>query len=114
MWTRGLKLFRRGGGMLSLLVLAAACVAQTPAGGDPYPLNPVFVSTPPVIDGVLNDAAWAAPPLKLGAWMTYNPLFGDQLKQQTEVWAGYDKQYLYFAFRCLDPEPDKIKSAVSR
>ncbi len=67
-----------------------------------------------MIDGKLDDAAWQTPPLKLGTWITYNPLFGEQMAQQTEVWVAYDKQYLYFAFRCLDPEPDKIKSAISR
>ncbi len=68
----------------------------------------------PVIDGVLDDAVWQTPPLKLGSWVSYNPLFGESLAQQTEVRAAYDQDNLYFAFRCLDPEPDKIKSSVAR
>ena len=69
---------------------------------------------PPVIDGVIDDAAWKAGPLKIGDWYTYNPLYGEKLAQKTEVWITYDKDYLYFAFRCLDPEPSKIKTSISR
>jgi len=72
------------------------------------------LNSPPAIDGVLDEPAWQAPPLPLGTWISYNPLFGEQAPQQTQVWVAYDKQNIYFAFRCLDPEPDKIKSSVSR
>jgi hypothetical protein len=27
---------------------------------------------------------------------------------------AYDSTAIYFAFRCLDPEPDKIRSTISR
>ena len=36
------------------------------------------------------------------------------MAQQTEVRAVYDERYLYFAFRCLDPEPGKVRSTISR
>src|ERR1051325_7910681 len=71
-------------------------------------------TTPPVIDGGLDDAAWRAPAPALGPWLTYNPLAGDTLVQQTEVRAAYDDRYLYFAFHCLDPEPAKVRSTISR
>ncbi len=98
----------------TLGALTASHSAPAPPDAEPHELKPPFLTSPPVIDGVLNDAAWRSPPLRLGSWITYSPLFGDRLAQQTEVWVAYDKQYLYFAFRCLDPEPDKIKSAISR
>src|SRR5712691_300518 len=69
---------------------------------------------PPVIDGVLDDEAWQNPPLALGDWITYNPLNGEKLAQRTEVHATYDDRYLYFAFHCLAPEPDKVRSTMSR
>ena len=28
--------------------------------------------------------------------------------------AGYDDAALYFAFHCVDPEPDKVRSTLSR
>ena len=43
--------------------------------------------TPPVIDG-----AWTTrrgrPPLPTGEWLSYNPLHGDTIPQQTTVWVG--------------------------
>ena len=72
------------------------------------------LSAPPAVDGKLNDAAWSMPPLALGEWLTYNPLYGGKLPQKTAVWMAYDKDYLYFAFRCLDPEPAKIKTSLAR
>jgi len=67
-----------------------------------------------VIDGVLEDDAWKGPALPLTEWLTYNPLNGDKLAQTTEVRAAYDDAFLYFAFRCLDPAPDKVRSTLSR
>ena len=70
--------------------------------------------TPPVLDGALDEEAWSRPPLALGEWLSYNPLPGDRITQKTEVWLGYDDHYLYVAFRCSDPEPDKIKTGIRR
>ena len=73
-----------------------------------------FAQTAPVIDGNLDDEVWRNARQPLGDWISYNPLRGEQIKQQTEVFIAYDKKNIYFAFRCLDPEPDKIKASVSR
>jgi hypothetical protein len=75
---------------------------------------PARVASAPAIDGRLDDEAWQGPSLPLSEWLSYNPLNGDRLPQQTEVRAGYDDRYLYFAFRCLDPEPGKVRSTLSR
>lgn len=72
------------------------------------------IAHPPVVDGMLNDEAWQEAPIQLPEWRTYNPLFGDTIEQKTEIWITYDKANIYFAFRCLDPEPDKIKTSISR
>jgi hypothetical protein len=68
----------------------------------------------PRIDGSLDDAAWKNAPLPTGEWLTYNPIRGNKLVQQTKAWATYDDAALYFAFHCLDPEPGKIKTSISR
>ena len=73
-----------------------------------------FAQAPPVIDGDLNDGIWEKARIKLGDWISYNPLRGETIEQKTEVFIAYDKKNLYFAFRCLDPEPDKIKTSISR
>ncbi len=72
------------------------------------------VSRPPVIDGLLDDEAWAGAPLPTGQWRSYNPLYGDQIPQHTTVWAAYDRDALYFAFRCDDPDPSGIKTSITR
>src|SRR5262245_56770187 len=70
--------------------------------------------SPPVIDGELIDETWQAPPLETGEWLSYNPLHGDRIPQTTTVWFAYDDDYLYFAFKCDDPEPSEIKTSVTR
>ncbi len=77
-------------------------------------IEPVRVAAAPVIDGRLDDDVWKAPPLSLSDWLTYNPLNGDKMAQRTEVYAAYDDRNLYFAFRCLDPEPAKVRGSLSR
>ncbi len=72
------------------------------------------LSTPPTIDGILDDEAWTGTPLPAGTWLSYNPLYGDKIAQQTTVWVAYDADALYFAFRCDDPEPSRIKTSVTR
>ena len=77
-------------------------------------LRPVKVSTPPLIDGSLDDEAWRQTPMPTGQWLSYNPLHGDNIPQQTTVWITYDADYMYFAFKCDDPEPKRIRTSVTR
>ena len=70
-------------------------------------------SAPPVIDGVLDDAAWAAG-LKFDGFKTIKPDYGKEASQKTEAYIAYDAENFYFAFRCFDNEPSKIKAAVSK
>lgn len=65
------------------------------------------------IDGELNEAVWKTPPLE-GDFTSYSPHVGEKLPYETLVWTAYDKENIYFAFKCLDPEPDKIKTAPRR
>src|SRR2546425_7070240 len=74
-----------------ILTLAVPMLASFARADDERPrIEPVRVTTPPTIDGVLDDAAWQGPPLPLTEWLTYNPLNGDRLEQRTEVRAVYD------------------------
>ncbi len=69
---------------------------------------------PPKIDGILDDEAWQGPSLPLGEWTSYNPLRGGKSDQRTDVRITYDDRYIYFAFHCLDNEPEKIRTTISR
>jgi Domain of unknown function (DUF5916) len=77
-------------------------------------LSAVRVVQAPVIDGLLDDEAWRAPAQPAGEWLSYNPLHGDRIPQETHVWIAYDSHYLYFAFQCDDAEPERIKTSVTR
>src|SRR4051812_6589610 len=102
-------------GTLRIASIAALLFVSTVAAGEDRPALEIPRTTaPPTIDGALDDAAWHGPALSLGEWLTYNPLAGDHLPQKTEVRAAYDDRYLYFAFHCLDPEPARIRSTISR
>jgi hypothetical protein len=95
--------------------LAKAQAKATPETGGPFPeLQIPLITESPQIDGTLDEEIWKGPPLPLGEWLSYNPLYGDKIVQSARVWAAYDKTGLYFAFHCLDPEPEKIKTAISR
>jgi hypothetical protein len=100
-------------GLIIPCLLAALPAVAAPAEDRPR-LELKRVATPPTIDGRLDDEAWQGTTLPLTEWLTYNPLNGEKLTQQTEVRAGYDERYLYFAFHCVDPEPDKVRSTISR
>jgi hypothetical protein len=102
----------------ALLALAheglAQQVAIQPQPGEPHDLQARRVTIPPKLDGILDDEAWASGPQALDPWMSYNPLRGQKELLSTQVWVAYDDKAIYFAFRCLDPEPDKIRTTISR
>ena len=65
------------------------------------------------IDGELDEAAWKLPAINK-EFRTISPNYGDLLTQETRVWAAYDKRNLYFAFKCFDTEPHKIKTSIAQ
>jgi hypothetical protein len=74
-------------------------------------LHPIFVTTPPVIDGNLDEPFWKTA-TRVTGFITYAPDFDIVPKEQTEVRLAYDRDNLYFAFRCYD-DPLKVKASVS-
>jgi hypothetical protein len=86
---------------LSILTLNAA-----------EPLKPVRTDLSPVIDGVLDDAIWESA-THVTDFKTFVPDFGKDGSQKTIGYAAYDSENLYFAYRCFDTEPDKIKTSIN-
>jgi hypothetical protein len=76
------------------------------------PLSPLRTDTPPVIDGVLDDPVWALAPSETG-FKTWRPDFGKDMHEKTVVYYAYDLENLYFAYRCYDSEPSKIKASIT-
>lgn len=68
--------------------------------------------TSPVIDGVLDDAAWNEA-TRFENFKTIKPDYGKEPGQKTVAYMTHDSENIYFAIRCFDNEPDKIKTSVS-
>lgn len=98
---------RAASALLLPLLLGAGDLQPRPV------LRPLRTSTPPVIDGRLDDAVWREAP-SVTDFATFIPDFGRKQPERTVAFMAYDAENLYFAFRCLDPEPSKIKAAMSR
>lgn len=105
------------------LLLAGPAAAAGPASQSPGPaaplspvrpeIRPLLLPVKPKIDGRLDEACWTSPVLEAD-FISYNPRFGDVVPQKTAVFMAYDDEAIYFAFRCLDAEPEKIKTSVAR
>jgi len=76
------------------------------------PLTPLRVDRPPVIDGILDDDVWRAAPSETG-FKTWSPDFGKDMRERTVVYYAHDRESLYFAYRCYDSEPARIKASIS-
>ena len=76
------------------------------------PLKPLRTDTPPVIDGKLDDPVWQEAPQVTG-FKTWMPDYGIDMVEKTIVYTAYDRENLYFACRCFDSQPDKIKTSIT-
>lgn len=65
------------------------------------------------IDGDLSEKAWRNGAIS-EEFKTYFPRYGERLRQETKIWMAYDSRYLYFAIKCYDTDPDKIKTSISK
>ncbi len=95
------------GGVL-LLQPAGAAVAE-----ESFLLQAVRFDSPPAIDGALDDAAWADAAVASGGFIQLEPDHAQPSPLGTDVLVGYDAESLYVAFRCHDPEPERIAAAVT-
>ncbi len=68
-------------------------------------------SSPPSIDGCLEDECWAGASVGDEPWVTID---GSVAKQQTAVFACYDNDHLYVAFRLFTSDPDGLKADETR
>jgi len=97
-------------------LLAVACLFLSSAAySQSQPeLHVSRATQPPRIDGDLHDEAWSGAALETADWLSYNPLYGTKMPQRTEARITYDDRFLYFAFHCIDTEPEKIRTTISR
>ncbi len=67
----------------------------------------------PVVDGILAPGEWEGA-FAMSEFKTFQPDFGKDPSQRTEAYFLYDANNFYFAFRCYDTEPSKIKASLSK
>jgi len=70
------------------------------------------ISTPPVIDGILDDKCWEESvklPLDFQIW----PEDNTKPSEETYVYLCYDSDNIYIAFQARDSEPDKIRHTLA-
>jgi hypothetical protein len=104
--------------MLSLCLICVGLLGARPAfaqdamSGEAT-AHAVRVSSPPVIDGRDDDAAWKLAPPVTG-FRQFDP--GEDLDPtfRTEARIVYDDRFLYVLVRAYDPHPDSIVSLLSR
>jgi len=71
------------------------------------------LSHPPKIDGVIENLLWEKEALKIEDFLQYTPKEKGTPTEKTVAYIGYDKKNLYFAFRCYDSDPKKLRAAVT-
>lgn len=100
--------------ILIMLLAGSADAANGLVRQDVRPLELVKSATPPVLDGSLDDEAWKTATIIDDVWITYNPVNGEELPQRTRAYVTYDENNLYFAFHCLDSQPELIKTSLTK
>jgi hypothetical protein len=96
--------------LLAGLAGSAGAAPAVPADGEFF--RPLRLAQPPAIDGRLDEPAWRDAPSVVLA-KTFIPDFGREPSERTVASMAYDAENLYFAFKCYDREPDKIKASVA-
>ena len=66
---------------------------------------------PVQVDGVLDEAAWDEAAI-IAELTQQDPHPGEPTPFATEVRVLVDSENVYLAFRCIDPEPDRIAAAA--
>ena len=107
--------------MKRLAFIAAALVLCTLAG-TAFPLQDSvtrktyqakFTSSPPVIDGSIDDDTWQTGEWQ-GGFTQYEPRNGAASSQKTEFMLLYDNNNIYVAFKAYDRNADSIVRRISR
>ena len=94
---------------LASLLLAAPLVAQTPdQTAPPRPIaHAVRVEVGPVLDGHLDDEAWARATV-LSGFVQHEPFDGRPATERTEVRIVFDREAIYIGARLYDRDPSGI------
>lgn len=92
-------------------VAGASAAVQTPAPKEPLQIP--RLSTPPKIDGVLDNPIWETEALKIDAFVQLTPKENGVPTEKTVAYLGYDEKNLYVAFRAYDSQASKVRCSVT-
>jgi uncharacterized protein DUF5916/cellulose/xylan binding protein with CBM9 domain len=85
-----------------LLVIASQANAQ---------VKSTYAETPPVIDGVLDEAMWKQSKIATD-YKTFVPDYSKDMPYETVTYMAHDEENLYFAFKAFD-DPTLVKTSIS-
>jgi len=71
------------------------------------------ISTPPIIDGILDDNAWNQAAI-VDQLVQHEPFNLHAPSVETEIRVLYDDNYLYIAFNNFAPNPENISARIGR
>jgi len=103
-------------GLVSATVVLAPAGEKSSASAPPAKKSYRTVrldGPPPVVDGRLDDAAWAAAPWE-GDFVQHQPYEGREPTEKTSFKILYDDKYLYVGVRAEDSQPATIDRRMSR
>jgi hypothetical protein len=72
-----------------------------------------IVTTPPAIDGLLNDEVWTFAE-SAGNYIQRDPDNGEPMTETSHMQVAYDDRYVYVAILCEDSAPAAIASGLGR
>ena len=104
---------RVGSVVLALLSVSGLAFGQEETGETMREATARFVEEGPVLDGVLDDALWAATP-PLSRFLQRDPSQGEPATEETEVRIVYTPEAIYLGVSCLDSNPDLIVATERR
>ncbi len=98
--------------LLGMLACVGVILTSAVFGESSRKYPAVRVTEPPAIDGHIRDACWRT--LPEGSGFTNETLQEPSGVFDTRFWLGYDDEFIYIAFICLDPEPHLISAKETR
>ena len=102
-----------GAAMCAAVLFAPLAVAQDEDRTVGKELHIVRTDTRPVIDGMLDEAAWATAPM-VDDFVVSEPNEGDEPSEYTQVRVLYDRDSLYVAVRAFLSNPEILVARVLR
>ena len=99
--------------ILTAIFLLTSGAAGASLDESPVPVFTVRAETPPLLDGVLDDAIWERAETHSN-FQTVQPAYGAQVSERTVARVAYDRDYLYVAIEAFDSQPELIRANVSK